>query len=137
MSRSSRSRVLAALLAAGTLGAFGGAHAATSVHISVGLPGPAVHAVPVHPHAVHPVHAPSQPVYVPAPVHVQGHRHDGHGWDSACRAPRWNPHVRYMPGQVVRRHGELFVARGISARVWNENSPPEWTPRYWAAAQCR
>ena len=56
---------------------------------------------------------------------------------SACRAPRWHPHVRYMPGQVVRRQGELWVARPISARVWNENSPPEWTPKYWAPAVCR
>lgn len=59
-----------------------------------------------------------------------------HDWRDACDAGRWDPQVRYMPGDVVRRHGELFMARRISARVWNVNSPPEWTPSYWVPARC-
>jgi hypothetical protein len=125
------SRLLAAVLAAGAFAASAGANAGTSVHISVGVPvAPAP--VVVHPQPVR--------VHAPAPVVVQ-HVHEprysrGHGRHDACRAPRWDPHVRYMPGDVVRRHGGLWVAKGVSARVWNENSPPEWTPRYWAAAEC-
>jgi hypothetical protein len=69
--------------------------------------------------------------YGPAP------RYDGGDWRDACRAPRWDPNARYMPGDTVRRHGELYTARGISAHVWNVNSPPEWTPKYWVPARCR
>jgi hypothetical protein len=83
-----------------------------------------------------PVHMPVQEAYGP-PGAIAYPDGDARPWQSACRAPRWDPRVRYMPGQVVRRHGELWVARRISARVWNENSPPEWTPRYWAPAECR
>ena len=53
-----------------------------------------------------------------------------------CRAPAWEPNARYMPGDTVARNGELYVARGISSRVYNVNSPPEWTPNYWAPAHC-
>jgi hypothetical protein len=48
-----------------------------------------------------------------------------------CRAAAWNPNMRYMPGDAVRRNGEVYVARGVSSRVYNVNSPPEWTPNYW------
>lgn len=51
-------------------------------------------------------------------------------------APRWDPNARYMPGDVVRRHGELYIARRISAYVWNVNSPPEWTAKYRAPVRC-
>lgn len=67
----------------------------------------------------------------------QAARYDRHEWRNACAATRWNPRARYMPGDVVRRHGEVYMARRVSARVWNVNSPPEWTPNYWAPARCR
>ncbi|HXD41505.1 MAG TPA: hypothetical protein VN649_13125 [Ramlibacter sp.] len=60
-----------------------------------------------------------------------------HDWRSGCRAPAWDPNARYMPGQRVWRNGYLFVATRLSASVWNVNSPPEWTPNYWAPAGCR
>jgi len=55
---------------------------------------------------------------------------------AGCAAARWNPQRRYMPGQLVRRQGTLYVATGVSASVWNVNSPPEWTPSYWVPAVC-
>jgi hypothetical protein len=58
-----------------------------------------------------------------------GRRHD-------CRAERWDPERRYFPGQAVWRKGRLYVARGVSRSVYNVNSPPEWTPDYWARARC-
>lgn len=58
-------------------------------------------------------------------------------WRAGCRAPAWDPNARYMPGQTVWRNGYLFVATRLSASVWNVNSPPEWTPNYWAPAACR
>ena len=126
-------------MAAVALGVSVGAQALTSVHISVGAPAPAVHVPvqPVYPPPVQPVHLPAHGAYGSPDVYHQG-RYDGggHGGARACGAPRWHPRVRYMPGQVVWRRGELWIARPISARVWNENSPPEWTPRYWAAAVC-
>ena len=54
-----------------------------------------------------------------------------------CDAPRWDPNRRYFPGQVVRRKGEVYVATEASRHVYNVNSPPEWTPNYWAPARCR
>jgi hypothetical protein len=54
-----------------------------------------------------------------------------------CRAPRWDPNERYMPGQEVRRNGQLYVATEVSRHVYNVNSPPEWTPNYWRPVQCR
>ena len=63
-----------------------------------------------------------------------GYRHNGR-YD--CRAPRWDPNQRYMPGQVVRREGKVYVATDVSASVYNVNSPPEWTPNYWVRARCR
>lgn len=53
-----------------------------------------------------------------------------------CDAPRWDPNQRYFPGQAVRRNGELYVATEASRHVYNVNSPPEWTPNYWAPARC-
>jgi hypothetical protein len=54
-----------------------------------------------------------------------------------CRAPRWDPNARYMPGQAVWREGKLYVATDVSAKVYNVNSPPEWTPNYWVQVRCR
>ena len=87
------------------------------------------------------------PVYQSAPqivVQVQQRyaqptrvRYAHAGAVSQCAAPAWDPSVRYMPGQVVWQAGNLWVASGLSASVWNENSPPEWTPTYWMPAACR
>ncbi|HSW16667.1 MAG TPA: hypothetical protein VLJ86_05535, partial [Ramlibacter sp.] len=84
--------------------------------------------------------APQVVVVEPPPVYVQsaprrryGHAHAASG----CAAPAWEPWVRYMPGQVVWQAGSLWVASSLSASVWNKNSPPEWTPSYWAPAVCR
>jgi chitodextrinase len=54
----------------------------------------------------------------------------------SCSAPEWGSTTRYMPGDRVTRLGTLYVARDVSASVWNVNSPPEWTPDYWATATC-
>jgi hypothetical protein len=64
-----------------------------------------------------------------------GWRHDRGRRD--CRAPRWDPNQRYMPGQAVWRNGKFYVATDVSADVYNVNSPPEWTPNYWVQARCR
>ena len=141
MKRSSKSRIVIAVMAAAALGASAGVQASTSVHISVSLP--AAHPAPVHMQrqpaytpAVQPVHLPAHAVYGSPGGYEEHHYRGGHGGAAACGAPRWHPHMRYMPGQVVWRKGELWVARRSSARVWNENSPPEWTPRLWAPAVC-
>src|SRR5438309_209696 len=84
----------------------------------------------------------------PAPVYVERHygppmyayesrEYDQHWQRRACEAPRWDPNQRYMPGQAVRRNGEVYVATDASRHVYNVNSPPEWTPNYWAPAHCR
>jgi hypothetical protein len=54
-----------------------------------------------------------------------------------CRAARWDPNHRYMPGEMVRREGRVYMATDVSRRVYNVNSPPEWTPNYWAPVRCR
>ncbi|MEJ6020960.1 hypothetical protein [Ramlibacter sp. PS4R-6] len=64
-----------------------------------------------------------------------GYRHDHRRYD--CRAPRWDPNARYMPGQAVWRNGKFYVATDVSASVYNVNSPPEWTPNYWVQVRCR
>jgi non-ribosomal peptide synthetase component E (peptide arylation enzyme) len=53
-----------------------------------------------------------------------------------CDAAKWDPNRRYMPGDAVRRKGEVYVATQVSRHVYNVNSPPEWTPNYWAPARC-
>lgn len=133
---------LVAALAVLAAAAAPAADAATNVHIGVALPG-----------AVQPYQQPVQvvqPVQQVVPVH-QAYGHPGHEQaqygryqraapapaQQACAAPRWDPRVRYMPGHVVWRHGSLWMARGVSARVYNENSPPEWTPQYWRQAVCQ
>ncbi|HXD42283.1 MAG TPA: galactose oxidase-like domain-containing protein [Ramlibacter sp.] len=50
--------------------------------------------------------------------------------------PQWDATIRYMPGNKVTRLGKFYVALPISATVWNVNSPPEWTPSYWAVTTC-
>ena len=130
MNSSMKQRIATTVLALGALGAGAAAHAG-DLHVAVRVQQPAqVQPVPVPVHQVYPGHEGYE-----AP---RGYRQAQQNWGgSDCRAPRWNPDVRYMPGQVVRRHGDLYVARRVSARVWNENSPPEWTPQYWAYAECR
>jgi hypothetical protein len=50
--------------------------------------------------------------------------------------PDWNATTRYLPGDRVTRLGKYYVALPISATAWNQNSPPEWTPSYWALTPC-
>ncbi|HUR90318.1 MAG TPA: hypothetical protein VMZ74_14620 [Ramlibacter sp.] len=82
----------------------------------------------------------------PAPVYERhsgppAYAYESHEYDHrhrrSCDAPRWDPNHRYMPGESVRRNGEVFVATETSRHVYNVNSPPEWTPNYWAPARCR
>jgi hypothetical protein len=76
------------------------------------------------------------------PIWQQGNYAYGYGrYDrdaprDVCRAPRWNPQTRYMPGDVVHRKGEVYQATRRSERVWNVNSPPEWTPNLWVEVRC-
>lgn len=133
MNRSMKHRIATTVLALGALGAAAAANAG-DLHVSVRVQ------PPVQPVQVQPVQMPVHQVYqgydgYEAP---RGYRRQQQNWGgSDCRAPRWDPDVRYMPGQMVRRQGNLYVAKRVSARVWNENSPPEWTPQYWAYAECR
>jgi hypothetical protein len=117
MTRSMKSRIVAAVVAIGTLGAAAAANASTAVQLSEGVP------VAVYD---------AQSSY----SHVWRYEHE-RTWRSGCRAPAWDPNARYMPGQRVWRNGYLFVATRLSASVWNVNSPPEWTPSYWVPAGCR
>ena len=64
----------------------------------------------------------------------EGRDHD-RDW-RRCDAAPWNPNQRYFPGQAVWRKGEVYVATEASRHVYNVNSPPEWTPNYWAPARC-
>ena len=164
MNRSIRTLLTTAALSVGTLGMAGVAHAGSDTHLSISVSGygqpqgyvaprPYPGSAPVYIHQDRPQH------------HVYNDRHvyDRHVYDrhvyndrqvyndrhayyedrrdhrraERCGAERWNPNVRYSPGEVVWRKGELYVARPISNRVFNENSPPEWTPNYWAPARCR
>ena len=72
----------------------------------------------------------------PPPAYAYQSREYNEHW-YRCDAPRWDPNRRYMPGEVVRRKGEVYVATETSRHVYNQNSPPEWTPNYWAPARCR
>lgn len=146
MNRPILSRVLMAAVAAAALGGATVANAATDVYLSVQLP--VRTAAPAY-------------VYDAAPAYGGDWRHDERRYDQrryddpryddrryddrrhdrradrrACQAPAWNPNARYWPGQTVWRHGSVYVATGLSASVWNVNSPPEWTPNYWAPASC-
>lgn len=136
MNRSTRSKLAVGVLAVVAACASAASNAAPAhVQVQVQVPGQvygqpqAVYGAPQAVYGQPPVvyQQPAGAYGRPAIVPVQ----------AACGAPRWDPRVRYMPGQVVRRHGELWVARGVSARVYNENSPPEWTPQYWTPAVCR
>ena len=140
MNRSIQSTLATTLLAIGMLGAGAAANASTNVYLSVG-------AAPVH---VRPatVYLPQPRVVqvAPQPVYTAGYGYEGRyeggyeqerPWQASCSAPRWDPNARYMPGQTVWRHHTLYAARRVSASVWNVNSPPEWTPNYWAAVSCR
>jgi hypothetical protein len=143
MNHSIKSSIAAAVLAIGALGASAVANASTAVHLSVSVP--AAIAAPSYvqpqPSYVVPartVHMPPQVVYDEPHSYSNGWRYEhGRNWRSSCRAPGWDPNARYMPGQRVWHNGYLFVATPLSASVWNVNSPPEWTPGYWAPARCR
>jgi hypothetical protein len=136
MNRSIRSKIMMAVVAIGTVGAAATAGAATGVSVAAGSPAP----VYVRTQLAYPMarvqHEQRRPDY-----YAQGERYgyDEHerGRHHSCRAPRWDPEVRYMPGDAVWRGGTLYVATGVSAHVWNVNSPPEWTPNYWVQATCR
>lgn len=131
MNRSILSRILVPAVAAATLGAAAVANAAPDVYLSVQLPVRA--AAPAY-------------VYDAAPGYGGEWRHDDDRYDDrrrdrrterrACRAAAWDPGARYWPGQRVWRNGDVYVATRLSASVWNVNSPPEWTPNYWAPVNC-
>ena len=121
MTRSMKSRIVAAVLAIGTLGVAAVANASTNAPL---------YAAPAR------ALVPAQVAYDTPYAHDWRHEH-GHTWRSGCRAPAWDPNARYMPGQTVWHNGYLYVATGLSASVWNVNSPPEWTPSYWVPAACR
>lgn len=126
MKRSIYSKVLMAALASATLGTATVASASTVVYLSLGVP--AVHAAPAQV---------GWPVYDTAPRYDDDWRYQQErAWRGGCRAARWDPSFRYMPGQKVSRNGTVYVATGLSASVWNVNSPPEWTPNYWMATNC-
>ena len=81
------------------------------------------------------------PRVVQGQVYAYGEAGPDHDWmrehrGRDCRAPRWDPNQRYMPGQAVWRNGKFYVATDVSANVYNVNSPPEWTPNYWVQARC-
>ena len=129
MNRSMKQGIATTVLALGALGAAAAANAG-DLHIAVRVQQPV---------QVQPVQVPVHQVYQGHEGYEspRGYRQQQNWGGSDCRAPRWDPDVRYMPGQLVRRQGNLYVARRASARVWNVNSPPEWTPQYWAYAECR
>ena len=137
MRQSIRSRVLAAVLGAAALGGSAAVQAGRPIHVDVNVHAGHGRVVEVQPAPVYP--APPEVVYLPqhqgyATTQYRGPRG---GQAAGCAAERWHPAIRYMPGQVVWRKGSLWVAKHVSARVWNENSPPEWTPQYWLPAVCR
>lgn len=131
MNRSILSRILMPALAAAALGGATVATAATDVYLSVQLP--VRTAAPDY-------------VYDGAPSYREDWRRGDRRYDDrrydrrterrACRAAAWDANARYWPGQRVWRNGEVYVATGLSASVWNVNSPPEWTPNYWSPANC-
>lgn len=119
---------LAGAIAAGSMALPAAAHARTDVYVSVEVPAPGV---------------PERAYYAPRAAYVPVYeaydyewRHERRRHRERCGAARWNPQVRYMPGEAVWRHGQLFMATRTSAYVWNVNSPPEWTPNYWVPARC-
>ena len=146
MTRSMKSKIVTAVLAIGTLAAAAAANATTAVHLSIGAPAVASYETqPVYAAPVRTVRVPAQVMYDGQPSYPRDWRYaQARGWreherysQTSCRAPAWDPEARYMPGQTVWSNGHLFVATPLSASVWNVNSPPEWTPNYWAPARCR
>lgn len=139
MYRTMLSRLALTAFAIAAAGGAAAAHAATDVHVSVVTAAPVVvtRAVPVHAPAPQIVYRQPTPVYDAPPAYDEDWRQDRErAWRRACRAPRWDPNARYMPGERVWRHGTMYVATRRSAAVWNVNSPPEWTPEYWRATDC-
>ena len=125
MNRSLPSSLLSAVLALGALGFAAGASAGSTVYF-----------------------APGQSAYAPPPMYVQERgiavgepytgRYDRYERDRGdrCGAARWNPQVRYLPGNLARLHGKVYAATRVSARVYNVNSPPDVTPEYWVRVRC-
>jgi hypothetical protein len=138
MERKIISRIAAAALALGAVLAGSAANAGTYVQAQVQVAPPVyVQPAPARAYGWGEV-APRGPVYV-----QHDDRRDERRWrgdrerhHEACSAPRWDPNTRYLPGDAVRRHGQLYVATRLSARVYNVNSAPEWTPNSWARAAC-
>jgi hypothetical protein len=134
MKRSISSKLVMSLLAAAAVGAAATASAAPAVYGSFGSPAP----VYAQWHRDDPSarHEDRREYYAQEDHDRWEHDHD-RASRASCRAPRWNPDVRYLPGQAVWRNGSLYVATDVSSQVYNVNSPPEWTPNYWAPATCR
>ena len=128
MTRSMKSRIVAAVLAIGTLGVAAVANASTAVLY--------VQPQPLYVPPQHTVRVPAQVVYDAPPSYAHDWRYEHERNWQRCRAPAWDSNARYMPGQTVWHNGYRFVATALSASVWNVNSPPEWTPNYWAPAGC-
>lgn len=128
MNGSLRSLIAPAAVTFAALAASGVAAAHTNVYGSVyfGAP-PPVYATPARPVVVQPqvAHAGEWPGVRSAAWRAR-----------SCGGERWEPQERYMPGDAVWRRGHLYVATPLSAHVWNVNSPPEWTPNYWAPVRC-
>ena len=136
MNRSIKTLMTAAALAAGAFGAAGVANAQPDAYVTFGVnsygqaqPRPYPGSAPV---TVVPER--SRHAYNERYAYNDDRRHRR---DERCGAQRWDPNTRYMPGAVVWRNGEVYQARPISNRVYNENSPPEWTPNYWREVDCR
>ena len=131
MNASIRNMLTCAAVALGTLAA-GAAHAQPDGHIGIYFG-----TAPQYEYG-------PRPYPGSAPVYIYNERPQRYAYndrwdrrDRRCGAEPWNPNVRYMPGAVVWRKGELYQARRISSQVYNENSPPEWTPNYWRPVDCR
>jgi hypothetical protein len=135
MTTSIHSKIAMSLVAIGALGAAATASAAPAVYAVSGSPAPVY--VQWHRDDPYVRRDEDRRDYYAQEDHERWERHHDRDWRESCRAPRWDPYVRYMPGQAVWRNGKLYVATDVSSRVYNENSPPELTPNYWAHATCR
>ena len=130
--------VFVGAIAAGAVSLTVAADARTYVYYSVGVPAPGyVAPQPIYVMPERTYAAPRTTGYVPVQeAYEYEWRHEHRRHRERCGAARWNPQVRYMPGDAVWRHGQLFMATRTSAYAWNVNSPPEWTPSYWVPARC-
>lgn len=76
------------------------------------------------------------PTPVPAPAPAPAPAPSPTPAPTTCSYSEWVGTKRYFPGETVTRLGKLYVATALSATVWNENSPPEWTPTLWSLTTC-